>query len=103
MSTRYDIIGDIHGQANALHRLLQKMGYVLQKGTWKHPERTAWFVGDYIDAGPNQLAAVSTVRRMVEEGAAHALMGNHEFNAICWSTEDPENPGDFVRSRFSPY
>jgi hypothetical protein len=38
---------------------------------------------------------------MVDEGAAYALMGNHEFNAICWCTEDPNNPGDFLRSRFS--
>lgn len=96
-----DVIGDIHGQADALHRLLRSMAYRQQSGTWKHSERTALFVGDYIDAGPQQLAAVTTVRRMVEEGAAQALMGNHEFNAICWFTRDPENPNDFLRSRFS--
>jgi hypothetical protein len=97
----FDIIGDIHGQADALHRLLRWMGYSQQGGTWKHAERTAVFVGDYIDAGPQQLAAVTTVRRMVDEGAAYALMGNHEFNAICWFTRDPETPDDFLRSRFS--
>lgn len=98
----FDIIGDVHGQADALHRLLRLLGYSPQGGTWKHAERTAIFVGDYIDAGPQQLAAVSTVRRMAEEGAAYALMGNHEFNAICWFTEDPEHPNDYLRSRFSP-
>lgn len=96
-----DVIGDIHGQADALYRLLRSMGYRQQSGTWKHSERTALFVGDYIDSGPQQLAVVTTIRRMVEEGAAQALMGNHEFNAICWFTRDPENPNDFLRSRFS--
>jgi hypothetical protein len=98
----FDIIGDIHGQADALHRLLRSMGYDQRRGAWKHSERTAVLVGDYIDAGPEQLAAVTTVRRMVDEGAATALLGNHEFNAICWFTRDPEIPGDFLRSRFSP-
>jgi hypothetical protein len=97
----FDVIGDIHGQADALHRLLRWMGYSQQSGTWKHPERTAVFVGDYIDAGPQQLAAVTTVRRMVDAGAAYALLGNHEFNAICWFIKDPETQDDFLRSRFS--
>ena len=24
-------------------------------------------------------------------------MGNHEFNAVAWSTEDPDNPGAYLR------
>lgn len=99
--SQIDIIGDVHGQAEALCRLLDLLGYRRHQGTWKHSERTAVFVGDYIDVGPQQFAAVNTVRRMVDDGAAIALMGNHEFNAICWFTRDPENPDDFLRSRFS--
>lgn len=97
----FDVIGDIHGQADALYRLLEQMGYTQRRGTWRHNERTAIFVGDYIDVGPEQLKAVTTVRRMVEEGAAQALMGNHEFNAICWFTQDPENLDDYLRSRYN--
>lgn len=37
----------------------------------------------------------------MDDGAAVALMGNHELNAICWFTEDPDNSGDYLRSRFS--
>jgi hypothetical protein len=77
------------------------MGYTQRNGTWRHAQRTAVFVGDYIDAGPQQMSTVDAVRRMVEEGAAHALMGNHEFNAICWFTPDPELCGDYLRSRNS--
>ena len=38
---------------------------------------------------------------MVDAGAALAVMGNHEFNAIAWHTPDARHPGDFLRSRFS--
>ena len=101
MSGPLDIIGDVHGRADALWRLLSELRYELSAGVWRHSERTAVFVGDYIDVGPQQLETINTVRRMVDAGSARALMGNHEFNAICWFTEDPANPGDFLRSRFS--
>ncbi|AWI81775.1 metallophosphoesterase [Parazoarcus communis] len=84
----YDVIGDIHGHADELEALLRKLDYRKQGGTWRHPERTAVFVGDLIDRGPKQLEVVDIVRRMVEEGHAKATMGNHEFNAIAWRTLD---------------
>ena len=93
----YDIIGDIHGQADKLHALLVHMGYEDRGGAYRHPDRTAIFVGDFIDAGPQQLESVMTVRRMVEAGTARAVMGNHEFNAIAWHTPDPDLSGEFLR------
>lgn len=95
----YDIIGDIHGHDEALVRLLRKLGYRGQGGNWRHPERTAIFVGDFIDRGPGQLETVRIVRSMVDSGAALAVMGNHEFNAIAWHTPDPDAPGAHLRSR----
>jgi len=35
----YDIIGDIHGELDALERLLQWPGYVCADGVWRHPRR----------------------------------------------------------------
>ena len=56
----YDIIGDIHGHAAALKALLQKLGYRENGGAWRHSERQAIFVGDFVDSGPRQLeSAVS--------------------------------------------
>jgi hypothetical protein len=95
----YDIIGDIHGHADKLEALLQKLEYENQTGTWRHSERQAIFVGDFIDRGPKQLESVKLVRRMVDDGAALAVMGNHEFNAIAWHTPDPNKPGDYLRTR----
>ena len=33
----YDIIGDIHGEGDALERLLQELDYKLIDGCWQHP------------------------------------------------------------------
>jgi len=98
----YDIIGDIHGNAEKLEALLSKLGYRNAAGVWRHPERQAIFVGDLIDRGPSQVQTVNTVRRMVEAGVALAVMGNHELNAIAWHTLDPANPGEYLRPHKSP-
>ena len=79
----YDVIGDIHGQADKLRALLLHLGYRERKGAYRHPDRTAIFVGDFIDRGPRQIDSVNAVRRMVDAGTARAVMGNHEFNAIA--------------------
>jgi hypothetical protein len=95
----YDIIGDIHGHADQLEALLTKLGYREHRGAWRHPTRTAIFVGDLIDRGPGQLRTLKLVRAMMEAGTARAIMGNHEFNAIAWATQDTENGGQHLRPR----
>jgi hypothetical protein len=98
----FDIIGDVHGQYDKLVSLLSHLGYSESQHIWRHPSRTAIFVGDLIDRGPKQLATVDLVRRMVEAGAAQCILGNHEFNAIAWVTPDPEHPGKFLRDHHEP-
>lgn len=93
----YDIIGDVHGYATPLRKLLEKMDYVEEDGVWKHHERKVIFLGDFIDRGPEQLASVQIARSMVEAGHALAVMGNHEFNAIAWATPNLEMPGTYLR------
>lgn len=98
----YDIIGDIHGHADALKALLQHMGYGERGGAWRHPERKAIFVGDFIDRGPKQVEAVEIVRRMMDADSALAVMGNHEFNSIAWFLPDARKPGEYLRPHHSP-
>jgi hypothetical protein len=93
----YDIIGDVHGHCDHLTALLRKLGYREQDGAWRHPGRQAIFVGDLIDRGPQQVATVTTVRRMVDAGTARCILGNHEFNAVAWFTPDAANPGEYLR------
>jgi hypothetical protein len=102
MKSAVDVIGDIHGHCDKLVGLLAHMGYRAANGVWRHPERTAVFVGDLIDRGPKQVGVVDLVRAMVEAGTAQCIMGNHEFNAIAWATEDLDSPGEFLRSRTKP-
>jgi len=81
-----DFVGDIHGHADELKQLLRKMGYTLQNGSYSHPNRKVVFVGDYIDRGPKIQETLEIVKSMVDHGQARALMGNHEYNAICFHT-----------------
>jgi calcineurin-like phosphoesterase family protein len=96
----FDIIGDIHGQSEKLDSLLRKLGYRKTAGAWRHSDRQAIFVGDFVDRGPAQLRSIDTVRRMVDAGAL-AVMGNHELNAIAWHTPDPRQRGEYLRSHDS--
>jgi hypothetical protein len=86
--TALDIIGDIHGHADALERLLDALGYVLRDGVYRHPTHTVVFVGDFVDRGPRQRDLLRIVRAMMDRGSARAVMGNHELNAIAWATQD---------------
>ena len=89
----YDIIGDIHGCAPLLVQLLGKLGYQQQDGCYRHPERTAIFLGDLIDRGPAVLDTVTVVRTMVDQGAAKMVLGNHEYAAITYTTRAPASLG----------
>jgi len=95
----YDIIGDIHGQAGPLEALLERLGYRKRWGVWRYPagRRQAVFVGDYIDRNPNARHVMDLVKGMTEAGAALSVMGNHEFNAVAYHTEDPDEPGAYLR------
>ncbi|MFI9599339.1 polynucleotide kinase-phosphatase [Streptomyces sp. NPDC052043] len=71
----FDIIGDIHGCSAELEAMLAKLGYT--DGT--HPEgRTAVFVGDLVDRGPDSPGVLRRVMSMVEAGDALCVPGNHE-------------------------
>ncbi len=98
----YDIIGDIHGCASALERLLSVLGYRQQQGVWQHPWRMAIFLGDIIDRGPEIRESLEIVRLMVEGGHAHCIMGNHEYYALAWHTAAPTGSRQlFVREHNS--
>lgn len=94
----YDIIGDIHGHADELVELLTKLGYADVGGCFRHPQqRKAIFCGDFIDRGPNIPDVVRIAKSMVQNDAALAVMGNHEFNALAYHTRDPAVPENYLR------
>ena len=93
----YDIVGDIHGERTTLEALLEKLGYRSGTSGWSHPSRTAVFVGDFIDRGPDSRGTCRLVRDMTEAGHALAVMGNHELNALAFHGANPQAPGEPLR------
>jgi hypothetical protein len=78
MMTRFP--GDVHGEAGPLFELLDRLGY---DGEGKHKEgRHLVFVGDLVDRGPDSIAVVEFVRKIVTAGRAQMVIGNHEMNLL---------------------
>ena len=95
----YDLIGDIHGHSVELAALLTKLDYRRVGHSYRHQSRKVIFVGDFVDRGPHQRRVVELVRAMTDAGDAHAVMGNHEYNAVAYYT--PSVAGGFLRERNS--
>ncbi|MEZ0066912.1 protein phosphatase [Streptacidiphilus sp. MAP12-20] len=81
----FDVIGDIHGCRSELVTLLGRLGYQVtfdaegRAVDAAHPEgRTAVFVGDLVDRGPDTPGVLRLVMGMVAAGHALCVPGNHE-------------------------
>jgi hypothetical protein len=81
-----DVIGDIHGEIDALHSLLGQLGYAADGS---HPDnRHLVFVGDLVDRGPDSPAVLRKVRDLVAAGYAQCILGNHELNLLRGDSKD---------------
>ncbi|MEL7304965.1 MAG: polynucleotide kinase-phosphatase [Myxococcota bacterium] len=79
----FDIIGDVHGCFDELTALLRELGYEVDADPLsphaRHPEgRRAFFVGDLVDRGPASPAVLRLAMRMVRDGQAICVPGNHD-------------------------
>jgi hypothetical protein len=75
-----DVIGDVHGEVEALEDLLRVLGYAARG---EHPQgRRLVFIGDLCDRGPDSPAVIRRVQEMVADGTAQCLLGNHELNVL---------------------
>jgi serine/threonine protein phosphatase 1 len=84
MSGRTFAIGDIHGDIDALERLLERLPK-LDDGD------TVVFLGDYLDRGPHAKDVIELVRAYAKAGPQHTvtLRGNHEDKWVeCFTTPD---------------
>jgi hypothetical protein len=81
-----DVVGDVHGELEALLALLAGLGYDADGG---HPDgRHLVFVGDLCDRGPDSPGVIALVRRLVDSGRALATLGNHEINLLRGDRKD---------------
>lgn len=87
----FDIIGDVHGCGEELETLLGNLGYARDEdGTFRHPERTAIFVGDLVDRGPRVADVLDIAQRMVAGKSALCVRGNHDEKFLRFL--DGKNP-----------
>ncbi len=63
-------VGDIHGQLDQLQELIRSLPLA------RHDE--LFFVGDYVDRGPDSKGVVEFLVQLQEQYACTFLMGNHE-------------------------
>ena len=83
----FDIIGDVHGCYEELSTLLGQLGYKIENGpdgpkATPPDGRKAIFVGDLVDRGPRIPDVLRLVMRMVAEGTALCVPGNHDMKLM---------------------
>ncbi|MFC3688901.1 polynucleotide kinase-phosphatase [Aquipuribacter hungaricus] len=85
----FDVVGDVHGCRAELEQLLEDLGYALVRDEQDRPVdavppdgRTAVFVGDLVDRGPDSPGVLRLVMGMVAAGHALAVPGNHESKLV---------------------
>ncbi len=85
----FDVIGDVHGCRIELEELLEALGYEISRDPLgradgaRHPAgRTALFVGDLVDRGPDTPGVLRLVMGMVAAGSALCVSGNHEAKLV---------------------
>lgn len=89
-----DIIGDVHGEIDALRQLLKHLGHCSDTP----PTRKLVFIGDLCDRGPDSIAVIQLVRDLVSQGHAYVILGNHEINLLMNDAKD--GSGWFFEERF---
>ena len=83
----FDIIGDVHGCGEELNALLGQLGYQIEDcadGPIAIPPtgRKAIFVGDLVDRGPRIPQVLRLAMRMVADGHAFCVPGNHDMKLM---------------------
>lgn len=79
-SNPLDVIGDVHGEIQALEELLGALGWT--DGSAQAQGRRLVFVGDLVDRGPDSVRVVDRIAGLVEQGLAQVTLGNHELNLL---------------------
>ena len=80
----FDIVGDIHGCFDELKGLLVQLGYAVSGNFVVTPPegRKVIFLGDLVDRGPNSPDVLRLVMKMVQEGNALCVPGNHDVKLM---------------------
>ena len=88
-------IGDIHGMADKLERLLARIDQHMRRLHPGEPFRLI-FLGDYVDRGPDSRRVIETLKALQKDGAI-CLRGNHE-ELLVRSCSTPSDLTVFLRN-----
>ncbi len=83
---RVYIVGDIHGCAELLDRLLKLV--IVDSGAGP-AKQSLVFVGDYVDRGPDSRGVIERLLSLPRQFEPHFLRGNHD-QAVLDFLKDPE-------------
>lgn len=101
------VVGDVHGHRAELVAALAETGLVDQDGSWTGGQARLWFLGDFVDRGPDGIGVIDLVMRLADEAAAdggqtEALLGNHEILLLGMRRfGDTDVPSDFGPRSFA--
>ncbi|MGH3520951.1 MAG: metallophosphoesterase family protein [Haloechinothrix sp.] len=103
------VVGDVHGHREPLADALRDKGLIDAEGNWSGGRTRLWFLGDFVDRGPDGIGVIDLVMRLHEQaadadGLVQTLLGNHEILLLGMrgfgDAEVPSGPGyrSFARS-----
>ncbi|MEV6900743.1 metallophosphoesterase family protein [Amycolatopsis sp. NPDC051372] len=101
------VVGDVHGHRDALADALRAEGLVDSDGKWSGAEDQLWFLGDFVDRGPDGVGVIDFVRSLQEQapeagGSVQMLLGNHEILLLgMYHFGDRQVPSDFGPRSFA--
>lgn len=78
-TARYNyVIGDVQGCFEALKALLKEIQFDAEQDF-------IWFAGDLVARGENSIAALRFIKKLVEQGAAATVLGNHDLTLLAYA------------------
>ncbi|WP_235926602.1 metallophosphoesterase family protein [Actinokineospora pegani] len=101
------VVGDVHGHRAELVAALHTRGLVDPDGHWTGGPRHLWFLGDFVDRGPDGIGVIELVMALAAQaaeagGQVQTLLGNHEILLLgMHKFGDEEVPSDFGPRSFA--
>lgn len=101
------VVGDVHGHHAELVAALRARELVDARGDWIGGQAKLWFLGDFVDRGPDGIAVIDLVRRLQRQapasgGGVDSLLGNHEILLLgVHRFGDTPVPSDFGPRSFA--
>lgn len=101
------VVGDVHGHRDELADALHEAKLVDEHDDWCGAEANLWFLGDFVDRGPDGIGVIDLVMNLQEQagkvgGSVQALLGNHEILLLgMYHFGDTNVPSDFGPRSFA--